>query len=231
MFNQSTIESSVDHGLRAYMLSVYNWLAIGIFIAGFSSYLTYSAGFTAVFAASPWVFIGVSLVASLALLFGIFFSVGNFSATTTAILYILFSIAEGVFLSTIFAKYTTASIVSTFLITGAAFGGLSIYGYTTKRDLTGLMPVMFFALIGLIVASVVAIIFKSTFMSFLISIAGVAIFSVFIAMDTQVILKSYRSNMSSEERQQNAIIGAVSLLLDFINLFLHLLQLLGEKDD
>jgi len=229
--------AAIDEGLRSYMLKVYNYMGLGLVITGLVAYfgnqmavdasgqltawgaLLYTSPLMWVIALSPLAFV-------LVLSFGINkLSVGAAQATFWA-----FAAVMGLSLSSIFMVYTDASIAKVFFITAATFGAMSLWGYTTKRDLTGMGSFLFMGLIGLIIAMVVNIFLQSSMLEFAISAIGVLIFVGLTAYDTQKIKESYSESHGTEVLAKGAIMGALRLYLDFINLFLMLLRLFGNRE-
>jgi len=231
---------AIDEGLRAYMLKVYNYMGIGLVVTGLVAYLTYTqsfieqdgqiVGFTALGAAlfgSPlqW----VVMLAPLAFVLVLSFGINKLSPAATQILFWVFAAVMGVSLASIFAIYTGGSIAKVFFISAAMFGGMSLYGYTTKRDLTQIGSFLIMGLFGLIIASIVNVIWPSGPLGFAISIIGVVIFLGLTAWDTQKIKESYAEGMGRDMETKGAVMGALSLYLDFLNLFLMLLRLFGQQ--
>ncbi|RME62685.1 MAG: Bax inhibitor-1/YccA family protein, partial [Alphaproteobacteria bacterium] len=158
------------------------------------------------------------------------FGINRLSATAAQALFWAFAAAMGLSLSYIFVVYTGASIARTFFITAATFGALSLYGYTTKRDLSGFGTFLFMGLIGLIIASLVNIFLQSTQLEWIVSIVGVGIFAGLTAYDTQRIREMYFAGEGQESRSKKIVLAALSLYLDFINMFLFLLRFLGSRE-
>lgn len=231
----------VDEGLRSYMLKVYNLMAIGIAITGVAAYALFSlaavtdatghiTGLTSLGAAlytSPlrWVVI----FAPLALVFFLSFRVHKMSVSAAQTTFWVYAALMGVSLSSLLLIYTGESVVQTFFITAASFGALSLYGYTTKRDLSAIGSFMIMGLFGLIIASLVNIFLQSSGLGWAISILGVVIFAGLTAWDTQKIKEMYYEADSAEVAGRKAIMGALTLYLDFVNLFLFLLRFLGNS--
>jgi FtsH-binding integral membrane protein len=222
----------IDEGLRSYMLKVYNYMGIGLVVTGAVAYffnqwvMSSEATFNAIYG-SPlmWVIALSPLAFVLVLSFGINrMSVGAAQLTLWG-----FATVMGLSLSSIFSVYTDASIAKVFFITAATFGAMSLWGYTTKRDLTGMGSFLFMGLIGLIIAMVVNIFLQSTMLEFAISAVGVMIFVGLTAYDTQKIKENYNESHGAELLAKGAIIGALNLYLDFINLFMMLLRLFGNQ--
>jgi FtsH-binding integral membrane protein len=230
----------VDEGLRSYMLRVYNYMGIGLVVTGLVAYFTYSLSFVE----QAGRIVGVTdlgnllyntplqwviMLAPLAFVLVLSFGITKLSVATTQILFWAFAAVMGLSLSSIFAVYTGGSIAKVFFISAATFGAMSLYGYTTKRDLTQIGSFLFMGLIGIIIASVVNIFLASSALSFAISIVGVLVFVGLTAWDTQKIKESYDVGFGHEVLAKGAVMGALSLYLDFINLFLMLLRLFGNQ--
>ena len=247
-FNKQNIQSRsaaethvIDEGLRAYMLKVYNYMASGILITGFISLILFkmsvvtgsdgsivgltSLGNTLYNSALMW----VVMLAPLGVVFYMSFGIKKMSAAKAQGTFWVFAALMGASLSSIFLIYTGASITRVFFITAGTFGAMSIYGYTTKKDLTKLGSFLMMGLIGIIIASLVNIFLKSTMMHFVISILGVLIFVGLTAYDTQKIKNMYSASDTIEVSGKKAIMGALTLYLDFINLFIMLLRLFGQR--
>ena len=218
--------TAIDAGLRAYMLRVYNYMAIGVGLTGLVAMLTYQLSGPALLA-SPlmWVF----MLAPLALVFFIRFAINTLSVEAARLLFFVYAALVGLSLSTIFHIYTSSSITRVFFISAAAFGALSIWGYTTQRDLSGFGTFLFMGLIGIVIASLVNLLLRSTGLDWVISIIGVGVFAGLTAYDTQRIKVMYDSNDDETAVGRKAVIGALSLYLDFINLFMMLLRLMGNR--
>ena len=226
----------IDEGLRSYMLRVYNLMAMGLAITGVAAFATsqmaISGGqltsFGQLIFMSPlkW----VVMLAPLAMVFFLSFRINKMSVSAAQTTFWIYSAMVGLSLASIFMVFTGQSIVQTFFITAASFGALSLWGYTTKRDLTGMGSFLFMGLIGLIIASVVNIFLASSAMQFAISAIGVLIFAGLTAYDTQQIKSMYYEGDGSEVAGRKAIMGALRLYLDFLNLFLFLLQFLGNRN-
>jgi len=225
--------AAIDEGLRSYMLSVYNYMGLGLVVTGLVAYFFNQWAFSSeanaqLIYGSPlaWVIMLAPLAFVLVLSFGISkMSVGAAQATFWA-----FAAVMGLSLSSIFSVYTDASIARVFFITAATFGAMSLYGYTTKRDLTSIGNFLIMGLIGLIIAMIVNIFLQSSMLEFAISAIGVLIFVGLTAYDTQKIKESYSAGFGAEVLAKGAIMGALSLYLDFINLFLMLLRLFGNRE-
>lgn len=223
----------IDAGLRKYMIGVYNYMASGILLTGIVALLTSNwvasnpdAAATLYTGPLSWVIMLAPLGFVLAMSFGL----NKMSAGTLQMLFWAFAGVMGVSLSSIFLVYTGTSIAKTFFITAATFGSLSLYGYTTKKNLSGWGTFLFMGLIGIIIASVVNIFLGSSTLELAISAAGVLVFAGLTAYDTQKIREMYYAGDAAEARSKKIIMGALNLYLDFINLFLMLLRFLGSRE-
>ncbi|HEU4618229.1 MAG TPA: Bax inhibitor-1/YccA family protein [Gammaproteobacteria bacterium] len=227
-------------GLRAYMIRVYNYMAVGVALTGITAWLTFSAavqetssGQLALTQFGRTIYGGPLMIAlflgTLGLVFFLSMRIGRLRPGTALGLFLLYAGLLGVMLSSVFLTYTHASIARTFFISAASFGGLSLYGYTTQRDLSPIGSFLVIGLIGLILAIVVNIFLKSTGLDFVISAAGVLIFAGLTAWDTQRIKEVYDVGDDGTASARKEIMGALKLYLDFINLFLFLLRFLGNR--
>jgi len=240
----STSEAIIDEGLRAYMLKVYNYMASGVLLTGILSILFFnisggyniqvssegisglsSTGYAIYASPLKW----LVMLAPLGVVLYMSFGIAKMSAAKAQTTFWVFAGLMGISLSSIFIQYTGDSIARVFFITSGTFGAMSIYGYTTKRDLTKLGSFLMMGLFGIIIASVVNIFMKSTMMYFVISILGVLIFVGLTAYDTQKIKNMYMASDSGELMGKKAVMGALTLYLDFINLFIMLLRLFGQR--
>lgn len=232
MENYRTIldEQQAQRETAAFMSRVYAWMCLALVITALVSLVTAStpAIFQAIFG-NRLIFYGL-LIGELALVVWLSAAVQRMSASQATLLYLAYSALNGLTISVIFLVYTAGSIFSTFLITAGTFGVMSIYGYFTKKDLTSLGNLLFMGLIGLIIASVVNIFWQNSTFYWITTYAGVLIFTGLVAYDTQKI-KSMNviGNEGTEEDRKEAIMGALALYLDFINLFLYLLRLFGSR--
>jgi FtsH-binding integral membrane protein len=233
-------QASFDVGLRAHMIRVYNYMASGLALSGIVAFALFSSPDLAglFFQISPrGAVIGlnglgwIAILAPLGLLLLTSFRGASMSVGAVQAVYWAVTALMGVSLSLLLFRYTGASVARTFFVTAASFGALSLYGYTTKRDLTAMGKFLFMGLIGLILASLVNMFFPSGTMSFIISAAGVLIFSGLIAYDTQKIKEQYADAYGSDVAEKMAIFGALSLYLDFVNLFQFLMSFMGQSRD
>jgi uncharacterized protein len=217
---------AIDAGLRAYMLNIYNHMAAGVGLTAVIAWLTYRfTGPELLQSPLMWVFI----LAPLVLVFFISARINTLSVDTARSLFFVYAALVGVSLSTLFHIYTNSSITRVFFITAAMFGALSLFGYTTRRDLSGFGTFLFMGLIGVIIASLVNLFLRSTQLDWLISIVGVGVFAGLTAHDTQRIKAMYDRNDDATSAGRKAVIGALSLYLNFINLFMMLLRLAGNR--
>lgn len=217
----------VDYDLRSYLLGVFNNMSIALFISGIvSAYV----GLSPDLAAAIWgtAFKWVAIFAPLAFVFLFTFMAASMTASTARIMLFCFAGLMGLSLSSIFLIYKLGSIFQVFFISGTTFGATALWGYTTKRDLSSMGSFLMMGLIGLIVAGVVNIFLQSSVMAFAISLIGVLIFVGFTAYDMQSIKEQYYE-VDGEERAKAGVFGALNLYMDFVNIFINLLQLLGEK--
>ena len=233
--------AAVDAGLRAYMLRVYNYMAAAVALTGVVAYATFNAAvvtdasgkITALTPFGQTIFSGplsiVLLLGTLGLVFFISFRINRLQYTTAMTLFMLYAALLGVTLSSIFLAYTGASITRVFFISAASFGALSLYGYTTQRDLSAWGSFLFMGLIGIIIAMLVNLFLASSALQFAISVIGVLIFAGLTAYDTQQIKEMYYAGDDGTVAGRKAVMGALRLYLDFINLFMMLLQLFGDR--
>ena len=233
--------AAVDAGLRAYMLRVYNYMAAAVALTGVVAYATFNAAvvtdasgkITALTSFGQTIFSGPVMIglllATLGLVFFISFRIDRLQYSTAMTLFGIYAALLGVTLAPIFVTYTGTSITRVFFISAASFGALSLYGYTTQRDLTAMGSFLMMGLFGLILASLVNLIWPSGALAFAISVIGVGVFAGLTAYDTQRIKEMYDSIDDDGTMGRKAVMGALSLYLDFINLFLMLLRLVGDR--
>jgi FtsH-binding integral membrane protein len=239
--------SAIDEGLRAHMLRVYNYMAIGLLLTGVLAYGTYSLATTTDQAQAVaqlangvmltslgatiygGIMMWVLILAPLALVFFISFRINSLSVGAAQAIFWVYAALLGVSLSSIFVVYTAQSITQVFFIAAATFGAMSLFGYTTKRDLTQFGSFLIMGLIGVIIAMVVNIFLQSSALGFAISVLGVLIFVGLTAYDTQKIKNLYSVNDDGTVAGRKAIMGALTLYLDFLNIFLFMLQLFGDR--
>jgi FtsH-binding integral membrane protein len=229
---------AVDAGLRAHMLSVYNYMTSAVLLTGIIAVLigntdaVYSlVSYNALTGhLSPSVLGWIVTFAPLGVVLWMSFGINRISTGTAQFLFWTYAVLMGASLSTIFLVYTNGSIALTFFATAAAFASLSLYGYTTKRDLSGMGTFLLMGLVGLIVASIVNMFWVNDTFSLVIAAVGVLVFAGLTAYDTQKIKSIYFQVQGSEFLGKAAIMGALELYLDFINMFLFLLRVLGNRD-
>ena len=240
-FTKTTDQVVIDEGLRAYMLKVYNYMTTGLLLTGLVAYFFGKAsivtgemgqivGVTAIGAllfGSPlkW----VVMLAPLGFVFYLSAKINKMSVSSAQITFWIFSAIMGLSLASIFIVYTQASIARVFFISSGTFAAMSLYGYTTKKDLTKLGGFLFMGLIGIIIASLVNLFFQSSALHFAISVIGVLVFVGLTAYDTQSIKNMYYAGDSESVGGKKALMGALRLYLDFINLFIMLLRLFGQR--
>ena len=237
----TTKQVVMDEGLRAYMLKVYNYMSTGVLLTGIVALLTFKMsvvtdasgsivsltdfGNAIYLSGLKW----IVMLAPLGIVFYMSFGINKMSTSKAQTTFWIFAALMGLSLSSILLIYTGLSVTRVFFISSATFGAMSIYGYTTKRDLTKFGSFLMMGLIGIIIASLVNIFLKSSMMYFAISIIGVLIFVGLTAYDTQKIKNMYSASDSGELMGKKAVMGALTLYLDFINLFIMLLRLFGQR--
>ncbi len=234
---------AIDAGLRAHMIRVYNYMAAAVGVTGVVAWLTFQMAATTNAAGQvtltplgqtlfgSWM-VFVLMLAPLALVFYLSFRIDRLEAGTARVLFFVYAALLGVSLATIFIAYTETSITRVFFISAAAFGALSLYGYTTQRDLTGMGSFLIMGLFGVILASLVNLFLQAPMLQWVISVVGVLVFAGLTAYDTQRLKTEYLYGaMDGETAERSAILGALSLYLNFINLFTLLMQLLGQREE
>jgi FtsH-binding integral membrane protein len=241
---------AVDQGLRSYMLGIYNYMVLGLAITGLAALGSYMLAVTTdpnvaamklrdglmLTAFGQAIFVGplkwVLILAPLALVFVLSFGIERMRPAAGQVLFWLFAALMGISLSSIFLVFTHTSIVRVFFITAASFGALSLWGYTTRRDLTGFGPFLFMGLFGVVLAALVNLFLQAPVLQWVVSVVGVLVFTGLTAYDTQRLKNEYiYAAMDGEAAQRSSILGALSLYLNFINLFTLLLQLLGQREE
>ncbi len=217
-----------DMGLRRHMLSIYNYMASGVLLSGIVAMLFASSGMAASVMATPlrWLI----MLAPLGFVFAMSMGVQRMQTSTLKMLFWAFAVVMGLSLSTIFLVFTGASIATTFFATAGAFAGLSLYGYTTKKSLSGMGSFMVMGLFGILIAMVINIFLQSSGLQLAISILGVLIFAGLTAWDTQRLKEEYTYLAGTEFAGKAVIMGALTLYLDFINMFQFLLSFLGNRE-
>ena len=216
-----------DTGLRRYMLSIYNYMASGVLLSGIVALLFAQSGFAAQIAGTPLMWI--IALAPLGFVFAMSLGAARMQTSTLQMLFWGFTIVMGLSLSTIFLVFRMPSIASAFFATAGAFAGLSLVGYTTKRNLSAMGTFMTMGLIGILVAMVVNLFLQSSGLQLAISILGVGIFAGLTAWDTQRLKQQYYQLAGTDFVGKAVVLGALSLYLDFINLFQFLLQFMGAR--
>jgi FtsH-binding integral membrane protein len=229
-------DASIDQGLRAYMIRVYNLMGLGLLITGLAAWGAFQMAVTGDGQLTAFgqliytsAFRWVVILAPLAAVFFLSFRIQSMSVAAAQTTFWVYAGLVGLSLSTIFLVYTGTSITQTFFATAAAFGALSLYGYTTRRDLTAMGSFLIMGVFGLIIAMVVNIFLQSSAMAFAISAIGVLVFAGLTAYDTQKIKEMYYEGDDDAVAGRKAIMGALSLYLDFINLFVFMLQFMGDR--
>jgi FtsH-binding integral membrane protein len=217
----------VDEGLRAYMQRVYGYMAGGLTLTGIVAYAAAVSGFYQSITGTPLIW--VVMLAPLAFVFALSFGIQHMSAGTATVLFWVYAAVMGLSLGSIFLVYTGASIARVFFVTAATYGAMSLYGYTTKTDLSRFGSFLLMGVVGIVIASIVNIFLQSSAFQFAISVIGVLVFVGLTAYDTQRIKEMYLESDTSEAAGRKAVMGALSLYLDFINLFTMLLQLFGHR--
>jgi hypothetical protein len=223
-------QAQFDEGLRQHMLRIYNYMGLGLVLTGLVAYIvgTTPALYVPIFG-SPlkW----VVMLAPLAFVFFFSFRLQAMSAATAQTVFWIFCGVMGLSLASIFLVFTGVSIARTFFITAAMFAAMSLYGYTTKRDLSRFGAFLFMGLIGIVIASLVNLFLGSSMMQFVISAAGVLVFTGLTAYDTQALKETYAEHYDSESKHKLAVFGALSLYLNFVNLFQMLLHFFGQREE
>lgn len=223
-----TQDAAYDAGLRSYMLSVYNYMASGVLLTGIVALLFANSGLAAQVLNTPlrWVI----MLAPLAFVMVLSFGINRLSTGTAQMLFWAFAVVMGLSMSSIFLVFTGVSIAQTFFATTAAFAGLSLYGYTTKRDLSAFGTFLIMGVVGLLVAMIINIFLQSSVMALVISGIGVLLFAGLTAYDTQRIKSMYAYVAGTDMVGKTVIMGALSLYLDFVNMFTFLLNFMGSRE-
>jgi FtsH-binding integral membrane protein len=226
------VDAGYDEGLRAYMLSIYNYMASGVLLTGVVAVLFARGGENSLAAQifmQPGILKWVIMLAPIGLVMLLSFGINKLSESAAKGVFWVYAALMGASLSTILLAYTGASVASTFFAAAAGFGALSLYGYTTKRDLSGMGKFLLMGLVGIIVASIINIFTKSSTADLIISIIGLFLFAGLTVYDTQKLKNLYWDIQGSEFMGKAVIMGALTLYLDFINLFLFLLRFMGDR--
>ena len=233
--------AELDAGLRKHMLGIYNYMASGVLLTGIVAYLVFTmavvqtpGGQMALTQFGQAIYLSplkwVLMLSPLAFILVLSFGIQRLSAPATQALFWVFCALMGASISSIFLQYTGTSIARVFFITAAAFAGLSLYGYTTKRDLSGMRSFLVMGLIGVIIASLVNLFLASSALHFAVSVIGVLVFAGFTAYDTQRIKSEYYHGYDAAVMAKKSVMDALSLYLSFINMFLLLLSLFGNRE-
>ena len=222
---------SMSAAFPALMRKVYVWMTLALVITGATAYgVATSPGIQMALFSNQLLFWGL-IIAEFALVIGISAAINRLSLTTATLMFILYSVINGAVLSSIFLVYTMSSIASVFFITAGTFGVMALIGYTTKKDLTSMGKILFMALIGIIIATIVNIFLKSSGLQMIVSYLGVLVFVGLTAYDSQKIKQMLQmAPDASEASQKLALLGALTLYLDFINLFIYLLRIFGRRE-
>lgn len=221
---------AIDAGLRAHMLSVYNYMTSGVLLSGIVAMVFARSGLALDVMVNGGLLRWVIILAPLGMVMWMSFGINRMSTATAQILFWVFATVMGLSLSTIFLVYDLPSIATTFFATAAAFAGLSLWGYTTKKDLSAMGTFLVMGLIGLIVAMLINVFWQNTIFDLAISAIGVLIFAGLTAYDTQKIKSMYFAVAGTEFHGKAKIMGALTLYLDFINMFLFLLRFMGNRN-
>lgn len=219
-----------DAGLRSYMLKVYNYMASGVLLTGIVAMLFANSGMAQSVMVNGGILRWVIMLSPLALIYAMNSGMNRMQTSSLQAMFWAFATLMGLSMSTIFLVFTGSSIAETFFATAASFAGLSLYGYTTKRNLTGMGSFLIMGLVGLLVASIINIFMHNSTMQWVISSIGVLIFAGLTAYDTQRIKSMYQYVAGSDMVGKTAIMGALSLYLDFINMFQFLLSFMGNRN-
>jgi len=224
---RATDAAAADAGLRRYLVQVYNYMAGGLVVTGVTAYVGAASGFYASLVGTPWYWVVLFAPLALVLLFG--YRMERMSVGAAQLIYWAFAVLFGLSLSGIFYIYTQQSIGSVFFVTGAMFAATSVYAYTTRTNLARFSSFLFMGLIGVVIASVVNVFLHSTALQMTVSVMGVIVFTGLAAYHTQRIRATYVYGEDGTITAKKAIYGALALYLDFVNLFISLLQLTGDR--
>ncbi len=219
----------IDVGLRDYMLRIYNYMASALALTGIVAYVFANSGMYLSVARTPLIWL--IMLAPFGLVMLLSFGINRLSAAATQAIFWAYAALMGLSLASVFLVFTGASVARVFFITAGTFAAMSLYGYTTRRDLSQLGSFLFMGLIGIVIASLVNLFIGSTALQFAISVIGVVVFTGLTAWDTQQIKEMYYEGDGGEIASKKAVMGALRLYLDFVNLFMMLIQLLGVRRD
>lgn len=220
--------SEIDQGLRSHMLKVYNYMTLGLGLTGLVAFFVLNSPALQAFVYSPMIW--VLMIVELGMVFYLAARIHKLKLSTAQALFLVYAALNGLTIGAIVMQFTGVSVARVFFITAGVFAAMSLYGYTTKRDLSGLGSFLFAGLIGLVIASIVNIFLGWDGLAFAISVLGVGIFVGLTAYDTQQIKETYYMGDSQATAGKKAVLGALRLYLDFINMFIFLLQLLGNRE-
>ncbi len=220
-----------DAGLRSYLLSIYNYMASGVLVTGVVALLFAQSGFAAQVLGGPGLLKYVLMFAPLAFVMVLSFGINKLSTGTAQLLFWAYAAVMGLSMASIFLVFTGTSIAQTFFATAAAFAGLSLYGYTTKRDLSGFGTFLIMGVVGIIIASLINLWLQSSALSLAVSVLGVLLFAGLTAYDTQKLKVQYDYVAGTDFMGKAVIMGALTLYLDFVNMFTFLLQFMGSSRD
>ncbi|MBB5987286.1 Bax inhibitor-1 family protein [Sphingobium lignivorans] len=223
-------DAAFDAGLRSYMLSIYNYMASGVLVTGIVALLFAQSGFAAQILLGPGPLKYLLMFAPLGFVMVLSFGINRLQTGTAQMLYWAYCVVMGLSMASIFLVYTGESIAQTFFATAAAFAGLSLYGYTTKRDLSGFGTFLIMGVVGILVASVINLFLQSSALGLVVSILGVLIFAGLTAYDTQRLKSMYSYVAGTDMMGKAVIMGALSLYLDFVNMFMFLLRFMGSRE-
>ncbi|WP_324742013.1 Bax inhibitor-1/YccA family protein [Tsuneonella sp. CC-YZS046] len=225
---EAVARAGYDMGLRRHMLSIYNYMASGVLLSGVVALLMDRLGYVQAMIGSPLMWL--VMLSPLAIVFAMSFGQNRFSTATLQAMFWGFAVLMGMSLSTIFLVYTDASIAATFFATAGAFAGLSLFGYTTKKDLSGFGTFLIMGVVGLLIAMIVNMFMQSSALHLAISFIGVLIFAGLTAYDTQRLKMMYYQVAGTDFAGKAIVLGALSLYLDFINMFQFLLSFMGSRE-
>ena len=227
---QAERQWDVSEAFPVLMRKVYVWMTLALAITGFTAYgVATSPGILQMIYGNSWMMWGL-IIAEFALVIGVSAAINRISLTMATLMFILYSVINGALLSSIFLIYTASSIATVFFITAGTFGTMALFGYTTKTDLSSMGKILFMALIGLVIATVVNLFIKSSGFTLILSYVGVLIFVGLTAWDTQKIKQMLlQAPDAGEGAQKLALLGALTLYLDFVNLFIYLLRIFGNR--
>lgn len=228
---QAERQWDVSEAFPVLMRKVYVWMTLALAITGFTAYgVATSPGILQAIYTNQILFWGL-IIAEFALVIGVSAAINRLSLTTATLMFILYSVINGALLSYIFLAYTASSVATVFFITAGTFGAMALIGYTTKADLSSMGKILFMALIGLVIATVVNLFVKSDGLTMILSYLGVLVFVGLTAYDTQKIKQMLiQAPDASEGAQKIALLGALTLYLDFVNLFIYLLRIFGKRE-